>query len=135
MSQTRVLVVDDEDDIARAIAMRLRYAGYHVMTAGNGTEAVHLALYDAPDLVILDIGLPGQDGHEIAQRLFTMSATISTPIIFLTARRADEDRTRAYQVGAVAYLTKPFRSYDLLTAVSRAESASRQMRCAECMQH
>jgi DNA-binding response OmpR family regulator len=131
MSQTKVLIVDDEDDIARAIAKRLHYAGYRVLTAGDGNEAIRLAMHESPDVVIMDIGLPDRDGHEIAQHLFTMPETVSTPIIFVTARIAEEDRTRAYQVGAVAYLTKPFRSSELLTAVSRAAAASRQMHCAE----
>jgi len=62
-----------------------------------------------------------------------MEETISTPIIYLTARTADEDRTKAYQAGAVAYLTKPYLPEELMNAVSRAEVASRQMRYAECL--
>src|SRR2546429_5108407 len=124
MSRTQVLVVDDEDDIANAIATRLRYAGYRTLTAGCATEAVRMALDESPDVVILDIGLPDQDGHEIAQRLSTMAETVSMPVIFLTARTAEEDRTRAYQGGSIAYLTKPFRSHELLAAVSHPATAS-----------
>ena len=135
MFLTKVLVVDDEKDITRAIAKRLRFSGYQVSTAGDGDEALRLALDESPDVVIMDIGLPEQDGHQIAQHLFTMSETMSTPIIFLTARIAEEDRTRAYQLGAVAYLTKPFQSYELLSAVSRAAATSRQMRSVEGLHH
>jgi DNA-binding response OmpR family regulator len=105
------------------------------LTAGDGAEAVRLALEESPDLVIMDIGLPDQDGHTIAQRLFTMKETVSTPIIFVTARTTEEDRTRAYQAGAVAYLTKPIQSTELLDAVSRATTVSRQIRSADYQHH
>jgi DNA-binding response OmpR family regulator len=131
MSRTKVLVVEDDDDIARAIAMRLHYAGYQVLTAGDGVAAVRTAVHESPDLVILDIGLPDQNGHEVAHRLFTMGETISTPIIFLTARTGEADRTRAYKDGAIAYLTKPYEPSELLSAVSRAATASRQMHCKD----
>ena len=129
MSLTKVLVVDDEDDIAWGIATRLRFAGYDVLTACDGVEAVKMAVEELPDLVILDIGLPDLDGHAVARNLQTLDATASTSIIYLTARTAIEDRTRAYETGAIAYLTKPYRSPDLLSAVERAATATRNMRC------
>ena len=135
MAHGKILVVEDEKEIARAIGMRLHFAGYEVFTAGDGVEAVRLARETLPDLMIMDIGLPEQNGHETAQRLFTMVETAAIPIIFVTARIADEDRARAYRVGAVAYLTKPFASTALLDAVSRAETISRQMRCGESLSH
>jgi DNA-binding response OmpR family regulator len=135
MSLYKVLVVDDELEIVRAIGMRLQSAGYEVVSATDGAMATELVTLESPDLVILDLGMPCIDGHTVAGRLRDHVKTLLTPIIFLTARTTEEDRTRAYQVGAVAYLTKPFQSYELLNAVSRAASVSRRIRSAECLHH
>jgi two-component system KDP operon response regulator KdpE len=130
-----VLVVDDESDIARAIAMRLCSAGYEVLTAKDAREALRLAVSDSPDLLILDLGLPDQDGHAVAHQMLADTRTMATPIIFLTARYGDEDRARAFKSGAVAYLNKPFQSDELLQAVSRAVTVSSQMRCRDRLHH
>jgi DNA-binding response OmpR family regulator len=128
MLRGRVLVVDDEIDIVRAINIRLRASGYEVVTANDGVEAVHVALMTHPGLVILDIGLPHGDGYTVAQRLLENSDTRSIPIIFLTARTSEEDRTRAYKAGTARYLTKPYKTLDLLDTVDRAITCVRPIR-------
>ncbi len=125
--EPKVLVVDDEIEIVKAVSMRLRSAGYGVISARDGQMATQMALHEAPDLVILDIGMPCGDGHTVAQRLLAQAETMSTPIIFLTARDSEDDRRRAFQAGAIAYINKPFASQDLLAVVSRALAASKRM--------
>jgi two-component system KDP operon response regulator KdpE len=120
MSQAKILVVDDEMEIVRAVTMRLRAAGYEVIAAHDGLMATQLAIREQPDLVILDIGMPCGDGHTVAQRLQNQMGTMSTPIIFLTARTAEADRKQAAEVRAAGYLTKPFKPEELLSTVSRA---------------
>jgi DNA-binding response OmpR family regulator len=115
----KILIVDDEMDIVRVIAMRLRASGYEVLTASDGIAATQMAMRNAPDLIIMDIGMPGGDGHVIAERLSNDVKTMGTPIIFLTARISRADEARAKAAGAFAYLTKPFMSGELLDAVSR----------------
>jgi DNA-binding response OmpR family regulator len=127
MSQAKILVVDDEVEIARAVTIRLRAAGYEVIVAHDGMMATQLAMREAPDLVIMDIGMPCGDGHVITQRLRDNVETMSTPIIYLTARTAEVDRKRATENRAVGYLTKPFKAEELLATVSHALSV-RKMR-------
>jgi DNA-binding response OmpR family regulator len=120
MPEYKIMVVDDEMEIVRAVGMRLMVAGYKVITALDGGMAIGMAEIERPDLVILDIGMPHADGHKVAACLRENPRTWLTPIIYLTARTSEEDKARAYQSGAVAYLTKPFKTQDLLGVVSRA---------------
>lgn len=120
MSKPKVLVVDDEQDIVRSVGMRLQSAGCEVISATDAVMATQLALREAPNLVILDIGMPCGNGHMIAERMRDNVKTMSIPIIFLTARTAEADREKACQAGAFAYLTKPFKSEELLAIVSQA---------------
>ena len=120
MSLAKILVVDDEAEIVRAVTMRLRAAGYEVLAANDGLMATKLALHEAPDLVIMDIGIPCGDGHAVASSLLNNVATMSTPVIYLTARTADEDRLRAKENCVAGYLTKPFKADELLSTVARA---------------
>ncbi len=123
----KVLVADDEMEIVRAVTMRLRAAGYQVISARDGMEATQMAVCEAPDLVILDIGMPCGDGHTVAQRLQNNTRTMMTPIVFLTARTSEADRARAAEARPVGYLTKPFKSQELLDLVARALPATAQM--------
>jgi DNA-binding response OmpR family regulator len=120
MTAARILVVDDEPDLVRALGMRLKAAGYEVLVANDGMRATQMAIRDQPSLIILDIGMPGGDGHTVAQRLRNNIRTVTIPIIFLTARNSPEDERKAKEAGAVAYLMKPCKAADLLAAVERA---------------
>src|SRR5437016_5830520 len=109
MSKAMILVADDDVDIVRAVTMRLQFAGYEVISATDGKMATRLAFDAAPDLVILDIGMPHSDGHTVAQNMLASDDAKCTPIIFLTARVSEEDRAKAFQAGVCRYLTKPFK--------------------------
>ncbi len=119
MGAEKILVVDDEEDVVRAVGMRLQSAGYEVMSASDGVSAVRMAEERVPDLIILDIGMPGGDGHSVARRLRENAETKMIPVVFLTARVAKDDMEKASGVGAAGYLMKPFKSERLLSLVDR----------------
>jgi two-component system, OmpR family, response regulator MprA len=107
----RVLVVEDDDDIAQVLQRLLRTEGYEVRTAGDGGDALDEAKQFLPDLVILDLGLPGIDGMDVARELRDRD---DTPILMLTARDAVESRVEGLDSGADDYLVKPFERQELL---------------------
>jgi two-component system alkaline phosphatase synthesis response regulator PhoP len=107
-------VVDDERQIAQIARDYLQHAGYSVITAGEGIEAIALARERHPDLVVLDLGLPRLDGLEVAKRLRRES---SVPIIMLTARVEESDRLAGLELGADDYITKPFSPRELVARV------------------
>src|ERR1700719_730140 len=90
----RILIVDDEPELVRALALRLNSAGYETLSASDGLAAMEMALSHRPDLVLLDIGLPVQDGYQVAAMLRTERRTAHIPIVFLTARTWDLDKAR-----------------------------------------
>jgi two-component system KDP operon response regulator KdpE len=108
---TRIMVVDDEPQIVRALSINLRARGYEVTTAGDGTEAVAVADLAPPDLVILDLGLPDLDGVDVITRLRARS---SAPILVLSGRSDSADKVEALDAGADDYVTKPFGMDELL---------------------
>ena len=113
MAQT-VLVVDDEPRIATIAGDYLRHAGYAVLTAADGEEALRVARAQRPDLVVLDLGLPGRHGLDVARAL---RAETAVPIIILTARAAEPDRLAGLETGADDYITKPFSPRELVARV------------------
>lgn len=104
----RILVVDDEEDALDLIEFNLKQAGYHVIRAKDGVEAIERCKKSAPDLVILDLMLPEVDGLEVCRVLRRNDDTARIPIIMLTAKAAEMDRVIGLEVGADDYLTKPF---------------------------
>jgi two-component system, OmpR family, response regulator len=111
----RVLVVDDEASITDLVATVLRYEGYQVETAATGRKALVTATSFRPHLVVLDIMLPDLDGFEVQSRL--VADGLRTPILFLTARDATEDKVRGLTMGADDYVTKPFSLEELVARV------------------
>ncbi len=107
----RVLVVDDEPQILRALRATLRGNGYDVTTASDGEEALDLIATHPPDIVILDLVMPGKSGFDVVREVRTWSAL---PIIVLSARGGERDKVTALDLGADDYLTKPFGAEDLL---------------------
>jgi two-component system OmpR family response regulator len=104
--EARLLIVEDEPNILELLAASLRYAGFEVCTASNGTEAVEAAHRHRPDLIVLDVMLPDMDGFDILRRL--RGGGTYTPVVFLTARDATEDKIRGLTLGGDDYVTKPF---------------------------
>lgn len=125
--QAKILVVDDEISIVRAVTTRLTWAGYKVVTAYDGMMATDLAFHELPDLVLMDIGMPCGNGHVVAQRLLTNDKTMFIPVVYMTARTTEGDREQAVANHAAGYLTKPFKGDELLDTVSHA-LAVRKMR-------
>ena len=111
---SKVLVVDDDGPILRALQARLNHAGYRVSTARDGTTALISAGESAPDVAVLDINMPGLDGFSVAEKL--REALPDIGLVFLTASKAPECRTRAADLGA-AYMEKPFDSKNLMEKI------------------
>ena len=114
---TRVLVVDDEPQIARALAINLRARHYQVDIAGTGEAALALAAERPPDVVVLDLGLPGLDGFDVIRGLRGWS---KVPILVLSARQDSSDKVEALDLGADDYVTKPFGMDELLARLRAA---------------
>src|SRR6202050_371723 len=108
----RLLVVDDEPTILELLSGSLRLAGFDVVTAANGAEAVRVAASSRPDLVLLDVMMPDGDGFEALRRIRSGGAEV--PVIFLTARDEVPDRVRGFAMGGDDYVTKPFSLEELL---------------------
>jgi CheY-like chemotaxis protein len=115
----RVLIVDDDPVILRLLQINFRLEGYEVDTATRGEEALERARSDRPDVVVLDVMMPGIDGWEVCRRLKETPEARNIPIIFLSARAQDEDRERSYALGVDEYVTKPFDPSHLAEIVRR----------------
>ncbi len=114
----RILVVDDEPDITALVAYHLAKAGYRVSTAANGPDALKAAREERPDVVILDVMLPGVSGYDVLAEMRRLDETKDVGVIMLTARREEADRIRGLSLGADDYLTKPFSPAELSLRVS-----------------
>ena len=117
-----ILLVDDDALLRRSLSFNLEKAGYRVSTAASAEDALALARRDPPNLVLLDIGLPGMDGLDALRHL---RDAVSTPVIFLTARRRELDQVLGLELGADDYVTKPF---DLDVLLARIKAVLRRVR-------
>lgn len=113
----KILVVDDEAILLETIAYNLEQAGYRVVTAADGNSTLEAARKESPDLIILDIMLPGIDGLEVCRQLRREHSTATTPIMMLTAKSEEIDKVVGLEVGADDYMTKPFGRRELLARV------------------
>lgn len=109
-----VLVVEDEQDIANIICFNLKRSGFETLEAGDGLTGLKLALEASPDLILLDVMLPGMDGFEICRRVREQS---QVPIIMLTAREEETDKILGLELGADDYVTKPFSNRELIARI------------------
>lgn len=125
MKQFNVLVVDDEPRIVKFLEVRLKASGYEVLTADNGLTALELIQAHEPDLVVLDVIMPGMDGFETLKQVRAMS---SVPVIILSAKEASTDKIRGLGLGADDYLIKPFSPEELL---ARIEAIKRRLAPSE----
>jgi DNA-binding response OmpR family regulator len=112
-----VLVIDDEHAIRLLCRVNLSASGIEVLEAANGTAGIEIARRERPDLILLDVMMPGIDGWEVARRLTADEATRAIPIVFLTARAGEEDRHLGQEAGAVGYVVKPFDPVAIATVV------------------
>lgn len=115
--KVRILVVDDEPRYVWAIKANLEAREYEVLTAEEGETAIELAVTEEPDLIVLDIRMPGMDGYEVCRRIREFS---TVPIIMLTALAQDADKVKGLDIGADDYVTKPFSAKELLARVRAA---------------
>jgi two-component system phosphate regulon response regulator PhoB len=113
----RVLVVDDEPDIVALVAYHLARAGYRVSTAATGDEALRAAREEHPQLIVLDLMLPGLSGFDVLEQLRADESTRDVAVLMLTARRDEPDRIRGLSLGADDYLAKPFSPQELVLRV------------------
>ncbi len=112
-----VLVADDDDDIRDLVAFRLDRAGYEVLRAGDGQQALDLAKEHIPDLAVLDVMMPKLTGYDVTRELRADAATSRIPVILLTARVQEADVARGFEAGADDYVKKPFSPQELKARV------------------
>jgi two-component system, OmpR family, phosphate regulon response regulator PhoB len=125
--KARILVVDDEPDISALVAYHLARESYRVQTAADGAEAMRAVESDVPDLIVLDLMLPGMSGMEVLREMRNRPEMREVPIILLTAKREQEDRIAGLSVGADDYIVKPFSPQELVLRVSAVLRRSRQV--------
>jgi two-component system alkaline phosphatase synthesis response regulator PhoP len=115
----KILVVDDERHIVRLVEVNLARAGYEVLTAYDGVEALEKVEQEVPDMVVLDVMMPRMDGFEVLKNLQADAKYKDIPVIMLTAKAQDADIFKGWQSGVSSYLTKPFNPKELLVFVQR----------------
>lgn len=117
---TKILVIDDDADIRKLLKIRLGSEGYETAFAWDAVTALTIARKEEPDLIILDLGLPGGDGYVVMERLQTLAPFAMIPIVVLSAQPVDPNAERAKAAGAHAFVEKPFEMETLLAAVRDA---------------
>ena len=130
MQNARVLVVDDEAPIRLLCRVNLEAEKMEVLEAGDGPTGLEMARKERPDVILLDVMMPGLDGWRVAEELLEDSATSSIPIVFLTARAELRDRARGLDLGGLDYVTKPFNPVELAPLIqdliARVEGGERE---------
>jgi two-component system KDP operon response regulator KdpE len=120
MSGKKILIIDDDPHLLLGLTPRLTANGYSVVTAADAIDAIAVARKEAPDLIILDLGLPGGDGFVVLERIRNLAVLATIPVIVLSARDPVDNRKRSLEAGAVAFFQKPPENYEFLTAIRRA---------------
>ena len=123
MSAPVVLVADDDEDILALVGLRLERAGYEVVTAHNGLQALEIAERQPIDVAVIDVMMPGIDGHEVVRRLRARPETASIPILVLTAAAQEHVAEQSSEAGANAHMRKPFSPKDLVVRLEELRSA------------
>jgi DNA-binding response OmpR family regulator len=117
MDKKKILVIDDEMALQMGVAIRLQASGFEVLTASDGQEGLEKARKETPDLILLDLMLPKLDGYKVCRMLKFDANYKNIPIIMLTARAQDVDKSMGAEVGVNAYMTKPFDHRELLEKI------------------
>ena len=120
MTAKKILIVDDDPHLLLGLTAKLKANGYSVICATDALAAITVARKEAPDLVILDLGLPAGDGFLVLERMRSLADLVATPVIVLSARDPAENKKRALAAGAVAFFQKPPDSYEFLTEIRQA---------------
>lgn len=115
----KILVIEDDPAISRLVDYTLRHEGYEVVTATNGLEGIRKAHHETPDLVILDVMLPGMDGFEICHQLRSEPDTAQLPILMFSAKAQEVDKKTGLKVGADDYLSKPTAPAEIVSRVAK----------------
>ncbi len=113
----RLLVVDDEPNLLRAVSVALRDEGFEISTVRSGREALIAVAQNLPDLIVSDVRMPGMDGFQLARKLRASTHSALVPIVFLTAKDETEDRIEGFDAGVDVYLTKPFEPDELVAVI------------------
>ena len=114
---TKILVAEDERDIRELISFTLQFAGFEIVSASNGAEAVELAQQELPDLILMDVRMPRMTGYQACEALKLQPETSETPIVFLSAKGQESEIQEGLGAGAVRYILKPFAPDDLTEQV------------------
>lgn len=125
--EKKILVIEDDPATSRLVDYSLRHEGYQVFTASNGLEGIRKAHDEAPDLIILDVMLPGMDGFEICHRLRSEPDTANLPILMFSAKAQEIDRDTGLKVGADDYLSKPAAPNDIVSHVENLLAKKKQV--------
>ena len=120
MSREKILIIDDDQHLLLGLTARLKANGYRVISAMDAISAIAVARKEAPDLVVLDLGLPAGDGFQVLERMRGLADLVATPVIVLSARNPAENKERALDAGAVAFFQKPPDNHEFLTAIRQA---------------
>jgi DNA-binding response OmpR family regulator len=113
----KILVVDDDEHILRSLSQYLELEDFQVFSASSGPEALQLFAQEKPDLLVLDVMMPGMDGFQVLETLRQDPETAAVPVLMLTARDQHNDILKGYQMGATSYLVKPFNLDELVEAI------------------
>ena len=116
-SDMNILIVDDTPDNLRILVGLLSEQGYLVRPAASGSQALNAVREKQPDLILLDVKMPGMDGYEVCERLKAAERTRDIPVIFISALGEIEDKVRGFEVGGVDYITKPFQNQEVLARI------------------
>jgi len=119
-TEKKILIIDDDEHLLLGLTARLKTIGYMVVWARDAVAAISVARKEAPDLVILDLGLPAGDGFLVLDRMRTLSDLVAIPVIVLSARDPADNKRRALEAGAAAYFQKPPDNHEFLMAIRRA---------------
>jgi DNA-binding response OmpR family regulator len=117
MTGKKILIIDDDRHLLLGLTARLQASGYRVVCAADGISGITLAHQEMPDLIILDLGLPGDDGFRVLEQIRGLADLVATPVIVLTARDPAENDKRALNAGAAAFFQKPPDNHQFLTAI------------------
>lgn len=120
MAERTILVADDDRDLVRLLTIQLEAVGYKVVTAGDGAETIEKARREHPDLIVLDIRMPAADAFAVMDVLKHSMDTRDIPVIILTAIVTDQNRTRAKELGASAFISKPYEVEELVDSIQDA---------------